>query len=308
MSQPASADERALVWQLRCNVISRFDTFCNAMKKNKNPLHFPQQLEAFQTARRAKEVNEIYTFDRMKEGLKQRHMTITQRMDKLQQKALRNKLEQAGEPDGELLQEQAMMLEELVEFGRQAHDAQIDAPDNEFDTIAGLQGFNYHAPDNDHQPLKQLPEAHSDLFDHELNALTEQELQKELEQNEKTIQESLKKPGRLELSVEPTAPAAEPEPQPAPVEPEEEELDFESLQSVSEAEPEILEFFEQEEHEREEQKSAPENTPPEGGLLYFRSLPPLDGSEVQKTQEEEAAPKNKPTGKSLFFFRTPSDE
>ena len=239
------------------------------MKKDKNSLRFSQQLEAFQAARRAKEVNEIYKFDQMKEQLKQRHLTINRRMDTLHQKSLRQKIEDPQIPEEQTIQEQAQMLQELVEFDRRAYDMQVDAADNKFDTIADIQGFHYQFPEGPHYELKQLPEAHADVFDHELNELTERELQKELEQNEKTLQDSLKKTGRLELPVEssPKQTAT----QPAPLEQRKELEADQHAQSVSEAEAE--------EQKTPGQESVPEEKKSGSGLIYFRSNPPHSAKE-----------------------------
>ena len=149
----------------------------------------------------------------------------------------------------------------MLEFEQQAYDTHENAPDSEFETIAAIQGFRYRFHGSCHE-LKQLPEAQSDAFAHELTALTERELQKELEQNEKSLQESLKKPGCLELSSE--SRSKEPEPQPASFEKEKQEEP--EQKSASEAEPDV--------QKNPEQERTPEKKKSEGSLIYFRQNPP----------------------------------
>ncbi len=231
------------------------------MKKDENPLQFSQQLEAFQTARKAKEVNEICKFDTLKESLKQKHLTLSRRMGTLRQKFLRQLIEEPEIAEEYIIQEKAQALQELAEFEQQAYDMQQDAPDNEFDTIAAIQDFRYQleAPQ---QELKYLLETHSDAFAHELTALTEAELQKEWEQNEKTLQESLKKPGRLELPTEP--PLKNSVSPPAPV--NQEDAEKPEQKNAPEAEVEV--------QKNPEPEIIPEKKTSESSLIYFHSNSP----------------------------------
>ena len=240
------------------------------MKKKKTPLDFAQQLEEFQTTRKAKEVNEIYNFDRLKESLKQRLMTLNRRMETLHQRALRQRTERPEIAEEYIIREKAQTLQELAEFDQQVYDAQLGANDSAFDTIAEIQGFCYQDHSDPGQTLKQLPEASTDAFAHELDALTKRELQKELEQNEKALQESLQKPERLELSSE--LPVKEPVKEPS--------LQAASSQAKKHEEPVLQEFILEADSEAQEktmQEDVPEQQEKkksESSLIYFRSSPP----------------------------------
>jgi hypothetical protein len=113
--------------------------------------------------------------------------------------------------------------------------------------------------------LKQLPEASADAFAHELNDMTEQELQKELDQNEKALQDSLKKPGRLEVLSE--LPPNAPDAHAGLVERKEyEEPEAELPQNVP--------LNDSEEQEKPEEDVVQEKKTSGSGLIYFRSSPP----------------------------------
>ncbi len=234
------------------------------MKKFEKYLRYAEKFEAFQTARKSKEVNDIQKLDTQKEFLKTRKLKQTHLMDRVRRKHLKLKLEvsEIDEQHWETMKRQQLGTIETLEA--QARHTQVDACGSEFDLLAEMQGERYNSEQN--QEFKQLPEISFDPFVHELTEITKTEHQKELEKNEKAIWEPLKPSNRLELTV--TSQKSMPET-------DQEDLTVETPQKT--APPPTTEFqpqsgIETNIHEEENEISQKKDSPQ--SVFFFRPISP----------------------------------
>ena len=158
------------------------------MKKFEKFLQYSRKLEELQTARKAKEVDEIRKFDIQLERQKCRDLSQILRTEQQQVKHVVQNLDTPVEMELGHQANTRQAFEEAVEFERQAHNMKLNAPGNEFGVISELQGFTYEEQHPYRQ--KQLPEASDDAFTNELSDVIEMELQRELQKNEEAITES----------------------------------------------------------------------------------------------------------------------
>lgn len=154
------------------------------MKKFEKFLRASKKLEEHQTVRKAKEVGEIEKFDNQKEHYKCHKIDRMFKIDRAHTEGLKQELEKSVTVEEEWLQDKTEELSEIEAFDRQAQDMQNNAPGNEFEIVAELQGFTFgQAP----HEMKQLPAGSPDTLNHDLNELTESHLQRELERNKAAI-------------------------------------------------------------------------------------------------------------------------
>jgi hypothetical protein len=203
-------------------------------------LYSARKLEGLQTARKAKEVDEIRKFDVQLEARKRRNLAQTLETEQQHTQALNQKLaeplaaEQAWRDakTDELRHTEAFAHQGRVPL-RQAQDIALrqtqgtprfDEPMCDFDIIEEIQGFGFR---REPYSLKQLPAADIDAFTHELSDQTDSHLSQEVHRNQQAV-----------------TPEPEPEPEPQP-----------------DPEPEA----------KSEPKLVQEETPPSG--IYFRTSP-----------------------------------
>jgi hypothetical protein len=141
-------------------------------------------MEARQTARKAQEVEEVYTFDL------QRKASGCYRFEQILDDATTRETIQSQKSEPILQMEEefiARQNEELAAIEAFESDTKVDqqyAPGNTFDTIAEIQGFEL---EKKLYGLKQLPAGSPDAFDNDLTDLTEHHLEEELSQNKKAV-------------------------------------------------------------------------------------------------------------------------
>ncbi|PID57166.1 hypothetical protein CSB45_08015 [candidate division KSB3 bacterium] len=133
------------------------------MDRRHSALQFAQQLEDVQTTRKAKDVSEISQFNSGKEELQQRRLIAGSRMEQSQRNSLCRELEQLDSTADSIICDKTEQLRELAEFERQLCNMRIPDPE------CGVR---------------------TDAFAHDLYDLTGQELQKELDHNQKALQDS----------------------------------------------------------------------------------------------------------------------
>ena len=147
-------------------------------------LRSARKMEARQTARKAQDVEEAYTFDL------QRKTSDCYRFEQiLDEETTRETIQnQKSEPILQMEEEFiARQNEELASIEAFESDTKVEqqyAPGNTFDTIAEIQGFEL---EKKLSGLKQLPAGSPDAFDNDLTDLTEFHLQEELSQNKKAV-------------------------------------------------------------------------------------------------------------------------
>lgn len=138
------------------------------MKNLKKFLRSSKKLEARHTDRKAREVEEVYTFNLQQEYHKHREFD---RLHELSSAHARHK-------EGVLLNTE--------DFEQQAQEDRQYGSDSEFERIAELQGFHFEP-----QPhrLKQLPAGSHDVFSHDLSEEAEIHLQKETAKNRRALKQ-----------------------------------------------------------------------------------------------------------------------
>ena len=156
------------------------------MKNFEKFLQYSRKLEELQTARKAKEVDEIQKLDIQMEYHKCLELDQVLESDRACNDHLNQELEEPIATEQEWLEDKTQELLEIEEFERQAQDIQFNVSGNDFEIIAEIQAATFEEPPYE---LKQLPTASADAFDHELSNLTEVELQREIKQNEAAINE-----------------------------------------------------------------------------------------------------------------------
>ena len=138
------------------------------MQDMKKFLYSSKKLEARHTDCKSKEAEEVYTFNIQKEYHRNREferlLEFTSTYDEHQNEAIKE-----GE-DSE----------------QEIADIRQNAPENAFDIIAELQGFDFG---NQPHSLKQIPPGtSSDIFVHEMSDVVEEQLQKETTYNERSVE------------------------------------------------------------------------------------------------------------------------
>lgn len=156
------------------------------MKKFEKILQYFKKIEEAQTLRKAKEVDEIQHFDVQKDNRNCRELDQMLKLDRAYKKRQKSKLEDPVAMEQESLQRKTQHLSEVEDFEQQAMDTHLDAPGNEIEVVAELEGFSFNEKPHN---LKQLPAGSADAFTHELTELTENQLQREFEKNEAAIKE-----------------------------------------------------------------------------------------------------------------------
>jgi hypothetical protein len=142
------------------------------MKDFEKLLQSSKKLEERQTARKAKEINEIYLFNLQRECYKKCELDRILEIDQAHAKCRNLEIEGPVIAERECLESKVGEFLEVEEFENQTQDIQISPPNSS--------GEQPHI-------LKQLPAGSPDAFTHELTDLTETQLQRELTQNEMAI-------------------------------------------------------------------------------------------------------------------------
>ncbi len=150
------------------------------MKNLEKLLQSSKKLEERQTARKAKEIDEVYLFNLQKECYKKCELDRILEINQTHTKRLDQEIEEPVTAEHKCIKSKAKKLLEAEEFEKH----RLNPPINDFEVIAEMQGFSVGEKPH---VLKQLPAGSSDAFTHELTELTEVQFQRELKQNERAI-------------------------------------------------------------------------------------------------------------------------
>ncbi|GAK57836.1 hypothetical protein U27_04803 [Candidatus Vecturithrix granuli] len=152
---------------------------------------YSRKLEELQTARKAKEVDEIRKFDVQMEAQKQRNLDQHLKFECAQAKQQIQALEHPTIKAEAWMTEQLQRLQEVNEFDEHVQHSKTDTSNNVFEQLVELQNSRLeNAPDSP----TALFSATYDVFANEISDVTESELQREFQQNDEAIYENQERP------------------------------------------------------------------------------------------------------------------
>jgi len=154
------------------------------MKNFKKFLQASNRLEERQTARKAKEVDEVQKFDLQLESHKQIKMLESIDAEQVVAKSRKHTLDEIVAYEQQRIELATDELLETEDFETEAFEVAVNT--EIFQDISEIQ-----KPENLNQPkqIKQLPAGPPDPFDHELSDLTEECLRRETEKNDAAIKQ-----------------------------------------------------------------------------------------------------------------------
>lgn len=165
------------------------------MKTFQKFFQYSRKLEELQTARKAKEVDEIRKFDVQMEAQKHHNLDQHVKSERAQTNQCIQALEHPPISQGAWRAVQVQHLQEVEEFDEYAQHSKTDASNNDFEQLLELQESRLeNIPDGS----TALFSATYDVFATEMSDVTESELQRECQQNDEAIYENQEK--RLPLS------------------------------------------------------------------------------------------------------------
>lgn len=154
------------------------------MKTFQKFFRYSRKLEELQTARKAKEVDEVRKFDIHMEAQKQQQLAQHLKSERIQVKHQKSELESPLISEQAWKEHQNQHLQEVKAFDRYAQHTKIRASDNELEQMIALQE-SLTEPSSDASPA--LPSVTYNLFADEVTDITEQEFQRELQHNHDAI-------------------------------------------------------------------------------------------------------------------------
>lgn len=150
------------------------------MKTFRKFFQYSRKLEELQTARKAKEVDEIRKFDVQLEAQKQRNLEHHLKSERVQAKQQKQDLEHPLISEQEWQTLRIEHLQEVEEFDQYAQHTKINVSDNDIEQMSALQeNMSGTSPDIP----QALPSVTYDVFANEIPDVAENEFQRELQKN-----------------------------------------------------------------------------------------------------------------------------
>lgn len=222
------------------------------MKTFQKFFQYSRKLEELQTARKAKEVDEVRKFDVQMEAQKQRTLDQHLKSERAQDEQQIEALEHLAISEEAWMTAQEQRLQKVEEFDEQAQRSKTDAFYNDFGQFLEFQESKFESvPDSS----TALFSAAYDVFTNELSDVTESELQREVQQNDEAIYGNQESPPHPQSTVLEAGP-----------------WETEGEGPFDEGVPII-----DKEHapETQEQGAEPRTIPPSAGnVFYFRQISP----------------------------------
>lgn len=222
------------------------------MKTFQKFFQYSRKLEELQTARKAKEVDEVRKFDAQMEAQKQRNLDQHLKSERAQDEQHIQALEHPAISEEIWITVQEQRLQKVEEFDEQAQRSKTDAFYNDFGQFLEFQESRFESVSDGSTALFS---ATYDAFTNELSDVTESELQREVQQNDEAIYANQEKPPHPQSTMLETGPCETegegPFDEDAPI------IDNEQIP------------------ETQEQEAERRTTPPSAGnVFYFRQISP----------------------------------
>ncbi|MDY0092349.1 MAG: hypothetical protein RBT80_06590 [Candidatus Vecturithrix sp.] len=150
-------------------------------------LHYSRKLEELQTARKAKEVDEIRKFDVQTDAQNQRNFDRHLKSDRSRLEHHIRDLERLSASEQAWMSMQLQCLHEVKAFDDHVQHSKSDILNNDVEQFLDLQTG---MPERTHNGSTALSSVTYDIFADEIRDVTESELQRELQQNEEAIYEN----------------------------------------------------------------------------------------------------------------------
>ena len=154
------------------------------MKTFQKFFQYSRKLEELQTARKAKEVDEIRKLDVHLQAQKQRNLEHHLKSERIQINQQKRNLEQSQIFEQEWQTFRIEHLQEVEEFDQYAQNTKINVSDNDVEQMIALQE---NMSEISADIPQALPSVTYDVFAHEIPDVAENEFQRELEKNHDAI-------------------------------------------------------------------------------------------------------------------------